>query len=106
MHKLQTKAPTARNMKARGKREAKRSASPLDQLHKMRRSPERAKYRPPYFALSGLDALFILLPGATRFALAPGFHISRRWRSGLRRASLRACPWLSYSAPLALRGGT
>ena len=30
-----------------------------------------------------------------RSALAPGYHIPRRWRC--------ACPWLSYSAPLALR---
>jgi hypothetical protein len=22
----------------------------------------------------------LVVPGATRFALAPGFHISRRWR--------------------------
>jgi hypothetical protein len=27
-------------------------------------------------------ATFLLLPGATRFALAPGYHISRLWRSG------------------------
>jgi hypothetical protein len=33
---------------------------------------------------------FDSVPGATRFALAPGFHISRLWR------------WLSYFAPLAL----
>src|ERR1051326_7320494 len=41
------------------------------------------------------DAPLILLPGATRFALAPGYHIPRLWR-------FYACPWLSYSAPLAL----
>ena len=38
---------------------------------------------------------FCFLPGATRFALAPGFHISRRWREA-------ECPRLSYLAPLAL----
>src|SRR5215212_919083 len=41
--------------------------------------PERPKYA-LYYALSGLDLNFDSLPGATRFALAPGFHISRRWR--------------------------
>ncbi len=38
-----------------------------------------------YFALSELHGLDVSLPGATRFA------------------SLSACPWLSYFAPLALR---
>src|SRR5829696_9962341 len=43
-------------------------------------SPERAKYS-AYFGLSGLNLSLVYLPGATRFALAPGFYISRRWRS-------------------------
>src|SRR5215213_9748943 len=38
--------------------------------------PERPKYA-RYYALSGLDLNFDSLPGATRFALAPGFFISR-----------------------------
>ena len=46
--------------------------------------PERPKYH-RYYALSALDQIVCLLPGATR------------------SAPLRACPWLSYSAPLALR---
>jgi len=33
-----------------------------------------------YFGLSGLDFVCCWLPGATRFALAPGYHISRLWR--------------------------
>src|ERR1051325_6368437 len=35
-----------------------------------------------YFALSGLNSIFLIVPGATRFALAPGYHIARlrRWR--------------------------
>src|SRR5215216_6942896 len=41
--------------------------------------PERPKYA-RYYALSGLDLNFDSLPGATRFALAPGFYISRPWR--------------------------
>ena len=34
-----------------------------------------------YFALSGLNSIFLIVPGATRFALAPGYHIARlrRW---------------------------
>src|SRR5215212_343832 len=43
--------------------------------------PERPKYRiRPFRAGSEFDSL----PGATRFALAPGFYISRRWRAVLR----------------------
>jgi hypothetical protein len=44
--------------------------------------PERPKYKPPYYALSGLAMLFNFVT---------------------RGDALRACPWLSYSAPLALR---
>jgi len=36
---------------------------------------------PGNYALSGLERFNCLLPGATRFALAPGSHIPRRWRS-------------------------
>jgi hypothetical protein len=43
-----------------------------------------------YYALSGLGPFSFCVPGATRFALAPGFHISRLWR------------WIDYFAPLAL----
>jgi hypothetical protein len=45
--------------------------------------PERPKYD-GYYALSALDQIVFFSPGATR------------------SASLRACPWLSYFAPLAL----
>ncbi len=45
--------------------------------------PEGPKYH-GYYALSGLQRLLILLPMGDalrfRFALAPGFHIARRWR--------------------------
>jgi len=58
-----------------------RSASPLVRDNCKLTRPERPKYdkvlRP--FRLHGL---FICYPGATRFALAPGYCISRRWRSG------------------------
>src|ERR1700741_1865764 len=57
-----------------------RSASPLVcDTCKLRR-PERPKYD-TYYALSGLHGLLIFYPGATRFALASGYHIARRWRS-------------------------
>src|ERR1043166_1504513 len=57
------------------------------------------------------DALLILLPGATRFALAPGYHIPRLWRFYACPLAITfgafgaftLAPWLSYSAPLALR---
>jgi hypothetical protein len=72
-------APTARDKKARGKREARRPW--------LRKKPPdsglKGRNNTGYFALSGLDMFLLLLPGATRFALAPGFHISRRWRSGI-----------------------
>ena len=40
--KRNMEAPKARSMKARGKREAKRSVSPLVKMKKFRLSPERA----------------------------------------------------------------
>jgi hypothetical protein len=46
-----------------------------------------------YSALSELRRHFYLYPGATRFALAPGYHISR----------LRRCNLKSYFAPSALQ---
>ena len=75
-------APTARNMIARGKREARRPwlSEPIEE------STESAKYLRYYCALSELHGCLRVDPGATRLAL------------------LGACPWLSYSAPLALRG--
>src|ERR1051326_5943548 len=91
-------APKARNMKARGRcREARqvnhsaegakyesqgqaRSASPLVKSHQTRLRPEGPNYRVPYYAVFRADALLILLPGATRFALAPSYHIPRLWR--------------------------
>ena len=55
--------------------------SPLGNVIETRTSPERAEY---FVGPSGLDELGRLQPGATR------------------SASLRACPWLSYFAPVAL----
>src|ERR1700741_5249315 len=70
-------------MKARGKREAKRSESPLVGTKRAGRGLKgrnNATVLRPFRAGPNFDSL----PGATR------------------SASLRACPWLSYSAPLAL----
>ena len=64
-------------MKARGKREARRpwsSKKPRDQGLKGRNTYRQLR---PFRA----GCVICLIPGATRFALAPGFHIPRRWRS-------------------------
>src|SRR5829696_2761537 len=66
-------------MIARGKRRAPRGASPLVSRNQIEKSTESAKYGGDYFALSELHCLRFYL-GATRFALAPGYHISRLWR--------------------------
>jgi hypothetical protein len=68
--------------------------------------PERPKYR-GYYALSALDQIVFSHQGrraALRFALAPGFHISRLWRFPIRAFGaliFRAFGALIF-APLAL----
>ena len=57
-----------------------RSASPLVTNNQIYTSPERAELR-PYFGPSGLTFVLPFVPGATRVALAPGYHSPRRWRS-------------------------
>src|ERR1043165_2562126 len=95
-------------MIARGKREAKLNASPLVTNNNFEQSTESAKYQRKLFrSFRASRPLCVLNQGrrASRCsALAPGFHIPR-----LRRLPLAfifrafgACPWLSYSAPLAL----
>jgi hypothetical protein len=76
-------APTARNMKARGKREAKRSASPLvrertsDPALKARNSRDISAFQALFDrAYRNQGRRASLCP-----ALAPGFHIPRVWRS-------------------------
>jgi hypothetical protein len=54
-------------MKARGKRGAKRSASPLVTNKRRATSPERAEYGCVYLGLSGLDTFAVF---ATRARLA------------------------------------
>ena len=70
-------APKARNMTARGKREARRPW--VTEL----KAPVALKGRNArdISAFQALIGSWCSQPGAPRFALAPGFHISRLWRS-------------------------
>ena len=74
-------APKARNMTARGKREAKRSASPLVTDNQNVPALKGRNTLPAYFGLSGLN-------------------LTCSWLT--QGNALRACPGLSYIAPLAL----
>ena len=67
-------------MKARGKREAKPSASPLVKSPKSGPGLKGRNERRRITRFQRYTHIWILLPGATRFALAPGYHIPRRWR--------------------------
>jgi len=73
------KAPTARHIKARGKREAKRSASPLVtwtiQHEGLKGRNKRTQFRP---FRAGLSDCFLTRGDALR--ACPGYHIPRRWR--------------------------
>jgi hypothetical protein len=66
-------------MKARGKRERSERVSPGNET-KCTPSPEGRDIAVFISALQASIALFELDPGATRFALAPGYDISRPWR--------------------------
>ena len=63
-------------MRARGKREARRPWFMQNASFR----PEGPKYVQHYYALFRAGAFDCCIPGATRFALAPGFHIPRLWR--------------------------
>ncbi len=76
-------APKARNMKARGKREAKRARRPwIDSLGTRQglKGRNRCNRITPFQGWSLVDSL--TRGDAFRFAftLAPGFHIPRLWR--------------------------
>jgi hypothetical protein len=71
-------------MKARGKREAQRNASPLVTRINFEASTESAKYQSQIITLFQSYTVIALLPGATHLTL------------------FGACPWLSYCASLAL----
>src|ERR1043166_3944197 len=85
-------------MKTRGKREAQRNVSPLVTKKYFEPSAESAKYHLNYSALSELHGHCASLPGATRLTLFGACP----WLSYSAPLALGACPWLSYSAPLAL----
>src|ERR1041385_4483806 len=91
-------APKARNMKARGKREAQRNASPLVTKKYLNRALKVRNTNVNYSALSELHGHCASLPGATRLTLFGACP----WLSYSAPLALGACPWLSYSAPLAL----
>src|ERR1051325_10968421 len=71
-------------MKARGKREAQRNASPLVTKKYLNRALKARNTNVNYSAPSELHGYCSILPGATRLTL------------------FGACPWLSYFAPSAL----
>ena len=76
-------APKARDMKARGKREAKRSASPLVRRSKKISSPEGASYG-AYFGPSGLNPSFGDLNQGRRASRLPLAVICRALGAHLR----------------------
>src|ERR1043166_5977968 len=85
-------------MKTRGKREAQRNVSPLVTKKYFEPSAESAKYHVNYSALSELHGHCASLPGATRLTLFGACP----WLLYSAPLALGAYPWLSYSAPLAL----
>ena len=80
-------APKARNMIARGKRQAQRGASPLVSRNKWKRALKVRNITAKYSALSELSRSLHFFPGrraSLRSALAPGYHIPRLWRCAWR----------------------
>src|SRR6266542_5485808 len=92
-------APKARNMLAR----ASASEAKHDAPGSMRQRPQALKVRnrnplnPRAKSLLQSSVQFGAAPGAARFAIAQHFHPSAAAAPGT-----PACPWLPYSAPLAL----
>ena len=71
-------------MKARGKREAKRSASPLVKSPKPGEGLKGRNRRRLITPFQGWSLVLLCYQGRRaplRFALAPGFNIPRLWRS-------------------------
>src|ERR1051325_6104044 len=83
LYKALLPAPKARNMKARGKREAQRNASPLVTRIILKRALKVRNIN-QLFRSFRASWIQVPLPGATRLTL------------------FGACPWLSYCAHLAL----
>src|ERR1043165_6704821 len=102
-------APKARNIIARGKREAQRNASPLVTKKYFEQSTESAKYQRQLFrsfrasrslrAVTRGDAPHVV----RRLPLAFIFRAfgARLFPGGTPPSLFGSCPWLSYSAPLA-----
>src|ERR1041385_2581236 len=86
-------------MKARGKREAQRNASPLVTRNNFEQSTESAKYKCQLFRSTELHALRAL----TTRGDAP--HVVRRLPLAFIFRAFGACLWRSYSAPSALAPG-
>src|ERR1051326_8930019 len=93
-------APKARNIIARGKREAQRNASPLDPKNNSNRALKVRNINVNYSALSELHDHCARVPGATRLTLFGACP----WLSYFAPSALphSRCPWLSYFAPSAL----
>src|ERR1051326_5143339 len=98
-------APKARNIIARGKREAQRNASPLDPKSNLKRALKVRNINVNYSALSELHDHCARLPGATRphlFCAGAPPSLFFPFCAATRLTLFGACPWLSYFAPSAL----
>src|ERR1051326_6231097 len=83
-------------MKARGKREAQRNASPLVTKKYFEQSAESAKYGCQLFRS------FRASPSLRDLTRGDAPHVVRRLPLAIIFRAFGAGPWLSYSAPLAL----
>jgi len=99
------KAPTARDMKARGKREARRPC--------WLRTPKRRRGLKAEIVLRPFQGCVASLGGdprgdvPTKSGLAPGYYIARRWRSDSRLAIFAvggASKGLRFSVDAASKG--
>jgi hypothetical protein len=81
-------------MVARGKCERSEHAAPGSQIKSARAPEGRQTFWPVSVGLSGLYFFSRTVPGATRFALAPGYHLPR-----LRRSNDHVPDQDSYSRP-------
>src|SRR5215213_6170789 len=77
----QSQKLSANGAKYKSQGQATKERRPWDHVSTRVWSPERGVIRAHICRPYRPDGAHFLLPGATRFALAPGFHIPRRWRS-------------------------
>src|SRR6185503_15816223 len=78
-------APKARNMIARGKREARRPWLTTA----LRSRPERPKYNTQFRPFRARTVSWIAYQGRRASRLPPGYHIPRRWRCELQTERYR-----------------